>query len=100
MVLERKFEEKRLFSRMEINAEITFSITGETNSYTGQCRNLSHSGIMFITGEAIPEGQSLEVTIDTGNEKFQPMNALVEIIRVEPDENNQYRTAGVIKEHK
>ncbi len=47
---------------MEINAEITFTVPGEDNSYTGQCINLSHSGIMFIAGQALNEGESLEVT--------------------------------------
>ena len=100
MVLERKYDEKRLFCRMEINAEITFTVPGEDNSYTGQCINLSHSGIMFIAGQALPEGESLEVTIDTKSDKFQPMEALVEIIRVEPSGENRYTTAGIIKEYK
>jgi hypothetical protein len=85
---------------MEINAEITFTLPGEVDSYSGQCRNLSHSGIMFITEKALPEGESLEVTIDTRSDKFKPMKALVEIIRVEPREDNQYETAGIIKEYK
>ena len=100
MVLERKYDEKRLFCRMEINAEITFTVPGEDNSYTGQCINLSHSGIMFIAGQALPEGESLEVIIDTRSDKLQPMEALVEIIRVEPLEDNQYKTAAIIKEFK
>ncbi len=100
MVLERRYDEKRLFCRMEINAEITYTLQDDNGSYTGQCSNLSHSGIMFTTEQALPEGQSLEVTIDTKSNNFQPMKALVEIIRVEPSGNDQYRTAGIIKEYK
>jgi hypothetical protein len=55
---------------------------------------------MFIAGQALPEGESLEVTIDTKSDKFQPMEALVEIIRVEPSGEDQYMTAGIIKEYK
>jgi hypothetical protein len=55
---------------------------------------------MFTTEQALPEGQSLELTIDTKSNKFQPMKALVEIIRVEPSGNDQYRNAGIIKEYK
>ncbi len=100
MLSKRKYDEKRLFCRMEINAEITFTVPGEDTSYTGHCMNLSHSGIMFIAGQALPEGESLEVTIDTKSDKFQPMEALIEIIRVEPSGENRYTTAGIIKEYK
>lgn len=85
---------------MEINAEITYTLQDNDSIYKGQCNNLSHSGIMFTTEHALPEGQSLELTIDTKSNKFQPMKALVEIIRVEPSGDDQYRNAGIIKEYK
>ncbi len=85
---------------MEINAEITYTLQGNDSRYKGQCNNLSHSGIMFTTEQALPKGQSLELTIDTKSNKFQPMKALVEIIRVEPSENDQYMAAGIIREYK
>ena len=99
MALERKYDEKRLFCRLEINAELTFMLPGNDSYYKGMCKNLSHSGIMFTTAQSLSEGQSLEVTIDTKSNKFQPMKALVEIIRVEPYGNEQYRSAGIIKEY-
>ena len=99
-MLESRYDEKRLFCRMHVDAEISFTIPGDNSSFKGQCRNLSHSGIQFITGQALSEGQSLEIVIDTKSDKFQPMKALVEIIRVEPSEDNQYETAGIIKEYK
>ncbi len=100
MTLEQKYDEKRLFCRMEIDAEITYTLHNDDSSYKGHCKNLSHSGIMFTTEQALPEGQSLELTIDTKSNQFQPMKALVEIIRVEPSGNDQYRNAGIIKEYK
>ena len=100
MVLEHRFDEKRLFCRMQVDAEITYTMPGDNNTFTGQCMNLSHSGIQFVTGQALPEGHSVEIIIDTKSEKFQPMKALVQIIRVEPSGDDQYRTAGIIKEYK
>ena len=99
-MLERKYDEKRLFCRMQIDAEVTYTLPGENNTFRGQCMNLSHSGIQFTAGQALSEGQSVEVAIDTKSKKFEPMKALVEIIRVEPSEDSRYMAAGIIKEYK
>lgn len=96
----RKNDERRLFCRMEVNAEVSYSIPGDNKTYRGKCRNLSHSGIQFETEKALTQGTSLEVTIDTKSEKFKPMNAVVEVLRIEPSENNTYTVAGKIVEFK
>ncbi len=103
MALDRKYDEKRLFCRMPVTAELTYTIPGEpgeNETYKGECKNLSHSGIQFVTGQALSEGKSIEVVIDTKSAKFKPMKAIVEIIRVEPSGDRQYKAAGIIKEYR
>ena len=95
-----KHDDKRRFGRLEVDAELTYIVTDDNTTYSGRCKNLSHSGIQFITENALSEGKSVEVTIDTGSSKFKPMKARVEIIRVEPSEDNCYRAAGIIVEYK
>ena len=95
-----EYDEKRLFCRMSVTADVQFFISGENKTYTGKCRNLSHSGIQFETEKALEEGTSLEITIDTKSKKFEPMDVVVEIIRVEERKNNTYKVAGKILEYK
>ncbi len=94
------YDEKRLFCRIPVNADINFSIPDDTNEHIGQCINLSHSGILFDTEYGLSEGQTLKVFIDTKSEKFQPMNATIQVIRVETAAENQNRIAGKILEFK
>ena len=79
--------EKRDFSRMPVNAELTYNIPGDNQTYTGVCNDLSHTGIFFITEQSLSNGQTLEVTIDSRDSKFEPMKATVEVIRVESSYN-------------
>ncbi|HBH61049.1 MAG TPA: hypothetical protein DDX85_04765 [Nitrospiraceae bacterium] len=85
---------------MSINAELSYTIKGERRTYTGQCKNLSHSGIRFETGTLLKEGAFLEITIDTKSDKFKPMNATVEVLRIDPLENSGYTISCRIVEYK
>lgn len=97
-----EYNEKRLFCRMKIDAAVDYTIPGDSTLYKGYCRNLSHSGILFNTANILSEGKSIEVLIDTKSDKFKPMKATVEILRVEPDDSgdHRYRVAGRILEFK
>jgi hypothetical protein len=81
---------------MPVNAELTFIIPGQKESHIGFCKDLSHTGINFVTDRALSEGQSVEVTLNTNSDKFKPMTASVEIIRVVSTEYNKYTVVGKI----
>lgn len=85
---------------MPITAELTYTIKGKSATCKGQCKNLSHSGIQFETETPLKEGAALEITIDTKSDKFKPMNAIVEVLRIDPLENSWYRVSGKILEYK
>ncbi len=95
-----EYDEKRLFCRMSVTADVQYFISRENKTYTGKCLNLSHAGIQFETGKALEEGTSLEITIDTKSKKFKPMDVVVEILRVEAVEKSTYKVAGKILEYK
>jgi len=84
---------------MAIKSEILFSISGSDKTYTGSCNDLSHTGINFVTEKALSQGQSLEITIETKNTKFEPMQATIEVVRVNLTDN-KYRVACKILEFK
>jgi len=94
--LSAHYDEKRIFARLEIDAEMLFTLSDDMNTYRGHCRNLSHTGIQFDTEHAISEGKTINITIDTKSDKFDPMNAKVEVLRIEDHDHNQYRVSGKI----
>ena len=96
MILSTHYDEKRVFARLEVNTEILFTLSDDINTYRGTCRNLSHTGIQFDAGHSLSEGQTINVTVDTKSDKFDPMNAKVEVLRIENQDKNQYRISGKI----
>jgi len=84
---------------MTVNADLTFNLPGGNASHTGQCRNLSHSGIQFETDTALDEGATLEITIDTKSEKFKPVTVIASILRVASLHNGSYAVAAKILEY-
>jgi hypothetical protein len=83
-----------------LKTELTYTLTGNSNLFSGMCNNLSHSGIHFSTQNVLSEGSSLDVTIDPKNNKFRPLKAVVEVIRINVDIGSTYGIAGKIVEYK
>ncbi len=100
MLLSKKFDEKREYFRMRIDSEFTYHIPDKNRTLSGVCKNLSHTGIQFETTYALTEGQSIEATLDSKDSRFKPLNARVNVIRIEKTDNNLYRVAGEIIEYK
>lgn len=100
MTYRRSYTEKRAFPRLSINTDLTFILPGTSQVYSGFCNNLSHSGIHFSTRDAIPEGTSLDITIDPKNDKISPLRATIEVIRIDPSSDDTVGIAGKIVEYK
>ncbi len=92
----RYHDEKRNYRRMRIERDLTFNIFGENTMFKGFCQNLSHTGIQFDSTIALPKGKLVEITIDSGTEKFKPMKATVDIVRIVENADSQYTIAGKI----
>jgi len=90
--------EKRKYPRVTINADITYSRPGGNSQYPGFCKNLSHTGILFVTEQLLSAGDSVVITLDTKSSNFTPLKARIEIIRTEPLED-RYAVAGKIVEY-
>jgi len=90
--------EKRKYPRVTINADITYSRSGGDGQYSGFCKNLSHTGILFETEQAFAPGDSAVFTLDTKSHGFRPLTARIEVVRVEPSENS-YSVACKIVEY-
>ena len=92
--------EKRSYPRMVLLTNLTYTITGSSSLFSGMCNNLSHSGIHFSTQNVLSKGSSLEVTIDSQNEKIRPLKASVEVIRINANVGGTYGVAGKIVEYR
>jgi hypothetical protein len=91
--------EKRKFPRLTINADVTYTKSSSDSQYEGFCKNLSHTGILFVTGQKLSPGDSVVVTLDIKkSSNFQPLKAMIEIVRTEPSED-KYAVAGKIVEY-
>ncbi len=100
MSIGKRHEEKRAFPRMDIKADMAYTISGKSSAYPGFCNNLSHSGIHFSTQNALSVGNSLEITLDPMGTTINALRAMVEVLRVDFIGDNSYGVAGKIVEYK
>lgn len=68
-------------SRSNEVGEISFRLPSDTQSYAGECLNISGSGILFRTEYQVKNGKALEVTVATKSAFVTPMIAYVEVTR-------------------
>lgn len=86
MVLEpRAYSEKRNFIRMKVNTPVQLRCKGET--LMAQCRDLSGSGLLLASEQALPMDADVEVHIAQDGENRQPFNASAKVVRVDPADN-------------
>ncbi|CBL46963.1 Hypothetical protein HDN1F_33800 [gamma proteobacterium HdN1] len=79
----RQYEEKRNFIRMNVDTGITFTKMGGQERHEARCRNLSGAGMLLETKKKLSAGERLRVNIPSDGPNFSPLNATVEVIRVD-----------------
>ncbi len=96
----REFEEKRNHLRMAVEGAISYRSAGHRgDTNTGELRNLSGRGMMFLAGEAPALESELEVTVHPGNALTPPLHARVRVVRVVRQRRGErYEVGAVIKE--
>ncbi|HBC58260.1 MAG TPA: PilZ domain-containing protein [Gammaproteobacteria bacterium] len=85
--------EKRAFYRMRVHAEVTYQQENVEETLIGECHDLSGGGLSFTTGTRIQLGERLIVQINSTDQRFQPLEARLEVLRVEML-NNKFLVAG------
>ena len=93
--VQQQIAEKRKYPRLTINADLTYTKFDDKILHSGFCKNLSYTGIFFITEQNLTPGDSVFVTLDTKSSNFTPLKAMVEVVRTEPSED-KYAVAGRI----
>ncbi len=82
-IIEPKYAEKRDFVRMQMNVPIQLTIKDSGEIITGICKNLSGNGLFFVTSKKIDIGTQLKISIYSPDNKFNNLNALVQVSRID-----------------
>ncbi len=92
--------ERRAYARLPIDCKVAYMRVGESRLSYGAGRNLSGNGILFSTLEAIPIGTELEINVLPSLTHLSPLNAVVEVVRLEPDasDTRQFGICGRIQQ--
>ncbi len=91
------YNEKRNFIRMAADHALQYQVQNTAESHQGTCLNLSATGILFRTDQALAAGTQLNVNITPQYSVVDPFNAEVEVIRSSPNgAEGQFEIAGKI----
>lgn len=91
--------DKRDFIRMSIDARIVFNRINSKSEHSAKTKDLSATGLRFITDIPVDIGEQLEVAIYPGTDLTPPLLATMTVVRVFRDaDSNKYDVAGLITE--
>ena len=90
------YTEKRNFIRMNTESRITYKILGSNDAYHGTCINLSAAGVLFTSSQQVPLGTKMEINITPELKLTGPLNATIEVVRSQVNDNGSYAIAGQI----
>lgn len=74
--------ERRDYIRMEMDVPLSFTRDGAAGTLSGRCIDMSHTGMRIETRTLLSTGERINVDLDLGNPKFEPMRARLEVLRV------------------
>ncbi len=94
---QREYEEKRDYIRMFVDAQVEVFDPDSGQSFMGDSKNLSASGVAFVSDQQFDVGQKLSVKISSTQSKLPPLTADFIVSRCDITDNNLFKTAGSIE---
>jgi hypothetical protein len=94
--MSRDYDEKRSFQRLDVNCDIELTIPSTGEKLTALCRDLSGSGLKFISPTAFDVDAELEILMQ-GTMGRPPLRARISVIRCD-SEGDQYQVASQIEQ--
>lgn len=88
--LDRDFEEKRNFIRMQMDSAAKLTIDG-SQTLDVTCHDLSASGLSLLASEPVQLETEVSVTIPSPNAQFQAMHSSGKVIRCDKQSEHQYQ---------
>ena len=71
---------------------------GSTETYYGECINLSAGGVLFTSAHLVAPGTLMEISIKPEQEMVAPLDATIKVIRTQSTVSGGYAIAGQIKD--
>ncbi len=84
MTMRLDYNEKRDFTRMEVECVVDYTLSGESEVRQAAGHNLSAGGVCFETEQEVAAGTLLEISISPQQKLTPPLEATAEVVRVEP----------------
>ena len=78
----RKYQEKRNFIRMKVDASVVIKTSASHNDIAGHCHDLSGGGMLVELPRAIPVGTEVEVAIESSHGHNPMLKARAQVSRV------------------
>jgi len=94
-MFDQEFSEKRDFIRMFVDADVTFTINGESETYQGKSKELSGKGVAFTTQQTVNDGDVLDIKVSSVIASVPPLEIKANVVRTEAQENDQLLVATV-----
>ncbi len=92
------YDEKRGHRRMGIDCPMSFTVVESGEKVEATARDLSATGMLIVCTKPLPEGTLLQVNVTPRQTVVRPLNALVEVVRVEPLPPAAFQLGVVIRE--
>lgn len=95
--MSRDYDEKRDFIRMCIEGPMSFSRQGDAAVHSATAKDLSGSGLGFVSAVPLALGELLQVSVVPGTSMVAPLRAEVEVVRAEGHGTDGYDIGVAIK---
>lgn len=90
--------DQRDYRRMSIECEMSFRVGGSHTTFAAQAKDISSTGMSFTTEHPLNAGDALVVNVTPAQAVVEPLNARVEVVRVDQLADGTYEVACKIKE--
>ncbi|MEQ1635132.1 MAG: PilZ domain-containing protein [Methylococcales bacterium] len=74
-------DERRDYSRMEVDCEITYRLADSDTIQHARCTSISGAGLAFIAEQPVDLGKAMEVRVLPGKSITPPLVAFIETVR-------------------
>jgi len=93
------YSEKRNFFRMNIECNAEYTINGSGNTKSGFVSDLCGDGVSIIADESVEPGTEVRISIQPENEVTPPLDIVMEVLRCEQHDQENYLLAGNIRKN-
>lgn len=94
MLSERDYAERRDFIRMFVDATVSFRLPDSDTEYSGRSKNLSGSGLLFVSPVAIPLDQPVPFRLGSEQSKLPPLSGEFRAVRVQANDDGSFDIAA------